>query len=155
MESYLFPIEYKENNHWDERMINNWKDSKLPYLSFTFNKFRPKTIPSEPFWLYLYYCKGSTDEKFFKSRIRFRFYVFNSSDSIVNELNIYSFPPGLNPKKWFLCSKLEEIRISGNDLLTLYDFRHFEEKKKLYCCLHNSIPHVICKKQIEIVNCYP
>ena len=66
MNLYLFPVEYKKNNLWDERMVQNWIESKLSYLTFSFNRFLPKFLPKEHFWLYLYYCKGSTDIKDYK-----------------------------------------------------------------------------------------
>jgi len=154
MESYLFPVEYKEKNHWDEQMITQWKKSKLPYLTFTFNKFKPKTIPSEPFWLNLYYCKSSTEELRYKGCVRFRFQVVDSSDSLFIGPNIFAYKPGENPQKWFLCSSFEEIRKSNSEFLKYQDFQHFEHKP-LRSCLRNSIPHVICDHSFVTINTYP
>lgn len=154
MDSYLFPVEYKENNHWDEQMIKMWKDSKLPYLSFTFNKFKPKTIPNEPFWLYLYYCKNSTEEFIFKGCIRYRLLVIDSSDSLFIGPDIFPNNPGQNPQKWFLCSKFEEISNINSKFLKFQDFHHFENKQ-LRSCLRNSIPHVICDISVKTIESYP
>jgi hypothetical protein len=155
MREFLFPVEYKKNNHWDECMIQKWIDDKKTYLSFSFNRFFPHDLPKEScWWLYLYYTKSSTEELRYQGKLRFRFHVigWNSYD-YKSRFDVYTYPSTLDAKVWFLCDEAEEVsRISGG-MLAYEDFKH-PEGKNLGSCLRSSIAPAICIVKMSIRNQY-
>jgi hypothetical protein len=152
MKEFLFPVEY--NTHWDEEMIQEWIDSKLPLLSFAFNRFLPHGLPDEPFWLYLYYTKSSSKEPLYQGKLRFRFHVIDWSENKFSRSDIYTYPTTLDGKVWFLCQKYEEVSRLSGEKLAYEDFRH-PEGKTLGSCLRSSIAPAICIQQIKVNKFYP
>jgi hypothetical protein len=149
MIDYLFPVEYKKNDHWDVEMIEKWIKNQKVLLSFSFNRFCPRYLPGEPFWLYLYYTKSSTEEREWKGKLRYRFWVIEWQYEKYCNDNVYTFPSTLCSTIWFLCNRYEEVRREDGRFLSYEDFRH-PQGKSLGSCLRSSIAPAICKLDGEL-----
>lgn len=148
MTDYIFPVEYKAENHWDEFMIQEWIKSKKKYLSFAFNRTFPHTLPDIPFWLFLYYTQNRSDENIFKGKIRYIFHVTNwSKIEFDTSVDMYKLDSTLEAKVWFLCDQCNQVSTKNNTLLSLDNFVH-PDGKQLFSCIRNSISPAICKDPI-------
>jgi|GEM_PF-7005681 len=152
MIDFLFPVEYHEQ--FDVRMIQDWQNSGRPYLTFAFNRFFPSTLPREPFWLYFYYTKSSTQDPFFRGRARFRFHVIDWAPNAFRDSSTYFFPSHLEFKIWFKVDLFQEVGASGKRMLAYEDFRH-PEGKNLGSCMRSSITPAVCLAEIQVLRQYP
>lgn len=51
--AFFYPtITLDTHGDWNEYMLDNWVLSGKKYFAFAFSKFRPRTLPNGPFWIY-------------------------------------------------------------------------------------------------------
>ncbi len=157
MKEYLYPTRYEDG--WIEKMVNGWKYSTRPFLSFYFHKFFPRTFPKkpfDPFWIYFYYSHERTEHAHLCGKILYRVKIVDYDKSgYFNQTDLYIIPFQGVAKIWFKCDQFEEIRNSNGRFLTSNDFKHQNPNKKLLSTIRSSIAPVNCSCPITVVSHYP
>jgi hypothetical protein len=154
MKEYIYTTWTRSDNEWVKDMLRSWKRSKKPYLCFPWIRFRVRTLPETPFWMYMYYSVGLTDVPDLKGRVEFRLHVDNWAETHFSGDNIYLSRGDEDGKIWFNCDQYQEIRNINNELITLDDFTHLHNKN-LISTMRNSIPPVACDANIKVIEQYP
>ena len=149
MHSYLYPT----IPNWFDKALESWKNSGKRYFSFPFLWFKPHTLPkdkSSEFWLYMYYSESQTQEDNLKRVIQYRAKVVAHSNTIIQGSDIYTHQ-GEDPKVWFKCDAVEELRNISGKYLTEKDFDHLDAGKNLLSSIRNSIAPVKRKSPVITV----
>lgn len=140
MASYFYPT----HSGWFETFLENWKDSGKRELVFPFLWFEPHTLPPKehtPFWMYIYYSQGQTPEPQLQGVVKFRVRVIQYSTERIVVQEMYTDDTNDNPKMWFRCDVVEELRKEDGQLLRASDFEHAKGKALLQT-IRNSIAPV-------------
>ncbi|MDM8539939.1 hypothetical protein QUF90_02520 [Desulfococcaceae bacterium HSG9] len=141
MTAFLYPTE----PGWIEDMRDGWMQSCLPYFSFSFLSFRPTTLPSPQFgsfWMYFYFSDARTEEHNLKRRIQYRARVTEYSEAgFANQNDVFVYEFDGEPRIWFKCHALEEVRSENCQLLCDSDFVH-TQGVNLTSAIRNSIAPV-------------
>jgi predicted phosphatase len=140
MHSYLYPTE----PHWFDVELENWKNSGKRYFSFPFLWFKPTTLPkdeSSEFWLYLYYSGSRTDDGNLQRVVQYRAKVVAHSYRVIEGDDIFTRRVD-DPKVWFKCDVVEELRTTAGSYLKDSDFSHVNENQNLLSSIRNSIAPV-------------
>jgi len=129
MKEYIYTTWTRSNNEWVRDMLNSWRRSEKQYLCFPWIKFRVRTLPDTPFWLYMYYGVGLTDVLTLKGKIEFRCHVDAWSETRFIGEDILPYRDDEDGKVWFLCDQYQEIINADTSLLSLKDFSHVHDKE--------------------------
>ncbi|MBI3959321.1 MAG: hypothetical protein HY328_10980 [Chloroflexi bacterium] len=153
MAEYIYPTRVNDRDPWLKVMLDKWEASNRPRLCFPWILFDVNTISDHSFWLYMYYSYNQSDIPSLKGVIEYRIYVSNWGHSKFDGPDVYRarfHEPG---KIWFLCERFEKICKINNEQLGLPDFVH-KYNKRLGSTIRNSIPPVVCKAKLKIINSY-
>jgi hypothetical protein len=122
--AYLYPTE----PGWIEDVRDRWIQSCLPYFSIPFLSFRPTTLPSPQFgsfWMYLYFTNARTESPSLKRKIQFRMHGLEySNEGFTDRNDVFVCEFDGNPRVWFRCNAIEELRSESSELLSDTDFEH-------------------------------
>jgi hypothetical protein len=127
---------------------------KLPQICFPWIIFGVHTIMDRSFWLYMYYSFNRSDIPSLQGVIEYRMHVSDWGVDKFEGKGIYQARFDEDGTAWFLCDRFEKICKTDQRQLILSDFEH-KYHKSLGSSMRNSIPPVICKAKIMIVDSYP
>jgi hypothetical protein len=140
MKSYFYPT----RPDWFENILESWKNSSKSHLVFTFNWFRPTTLPevkTDPFWMYLYYSERQTEitelQRVVKFRVRVVAYDFSLIEDGYIDSSLLTAPEA---KVWFKCDLVEEIKGLNGGYLHESDFKHTEGVQLLQAIVNSIAP---------------
>ncbi|CAA0118066.1 Uncharacterised protein [BD1-7 clade bacterium] len=140
MKSYFYPT----RPEWFDEELENWKNSGKKYFCFAFTSFTPQTIVEEnhsEFWMYLYYSDNRTPDEKLKRVVQYRARVVDYSfDEYVGGNMYVADQP--DPKVWFKCETVEELRRNDGSFLTADDFEHQNQDTTLLYSIRTSIAPV-------------
>lgn len=149
MNSYMYPT---EDGWFENEVIGAWKESGKRTVCFPWLTFTPGKLPEnkdESFWMYIYYTENSTKNSTLNGTVPFRVRVVFHDNDIIKGTDICTVrESALNPRAWFKCDLIEEIRSADGKHLRRKDFDH-PEGKELAQTMFNSIPPV--KRQSPMV----
>jgi hypothetical protein len=156
MKKFIYPTWTRPDNEWVKIMLNDWRKSGKPYLSFPWIKFRVWTLPVSPFWMYMYYSKSLTTIPDLIGKMEFRLRIVDWSPVKYDDKgdDIYLARKDEEGKIWFKCKQYQEVRKTNHDLISLDDFVH-ASGKNLVSTIRNSIPQVECQTGIKVIRQYP
>jgi hypothetical protein len=151
---YMYPTQAENGTEWVRDMLNVWEKSGKAVLLFPFMGFHPRTLPAEPFWLYMYYRERKTINPNLRGKIFFRIHVVDWNDNGFARDEAHYVDFGGNEKVWFKCDRFQEVRSKDGALLTLKDFVH-AHNKCLPSTMRSSIPPVKSQTVIRTIKQYP
>jgi len=151
------PGEIKDNNE-----LHNWVESGKKYFCLSWQRVMPRDLPEgQGFIMYLRYNKRHTRTREWKGKIEFKLHVKAwstekpqcSSDSIY--FTKCAGDISADNKVWFIVGKIEKVKKTDGEYLTLDDFQHAEDPdRQLACCLLAAIPPVYRISEELVIETY-
>jgi hypothetical protein len=137
---------YPTKDEWFEELVEEWKNSGKKEFCFPFHKFTPTTLPQDSgarFWMYLYYSQTRTQDESLQRVVKFRVRVVSHANNPFLDPDVYTRPDhGPEPKVWFKCDLVEEIKNLEGGYLHDSGIEHTEPGVALLSAARNSIPPV-------------
>lgn len=145
----------RRDNHWVRQMLEGWRDSGKPFLSFPWLSYQLHTLPTSPFWLYMFYAAARTDIPELQGKIEFRLQVV-SWRRVVRFMgeDVYRVREDEEATAWFMVDRFEELRREDGSLLSLQDFQHVHGRNILNV-MRTSIPNVALLTPVRVIQRYP
>jgi hypothetical protein len=144
----------RSDNHWVRQMLEGWRDSGRPFLSFPWVSYQLFTLPTSVFWLYLFYAPARTDAPGLQGKIEFRVQVVSWRGNKFLGEDVYRVRGDEDATAWFMVDRYEELRREDGVLLNLDDFTH-AHGKNIQAVMRSSIPNVVLGSAVQVVQKYP
>jgi hypothetical protein len=145
----------RSDNHWARQLLDGWRASGKPFMSFPWVSYQLHTLPTSVFWLYLFYSAARTDWVELQGKIEFRLQIvaWRGHNPYSGE-DVYSARPGEQATAWFMIDRFEELRRADGSLLALQDFKHLYGQNIL-TVMRTSIPNVTLVSPVQVIQRYP
>lgn len=154
MPEYIYPTRANTGDEWLKVMLEKWRSSGLPMLCFPWILFGVHTIMDRSFWLYMYYSFAQTDIPLLQGILEYRLHISDWGLVKFTGKDIFRARFDEAGTAWFLSDRFEKICKSDKQKLHLSDFDH-KYNKALGSSMRNSIPPVVSKTKIMVIDFYP
>jgi hypothetical protein len=145
----------RSDHHWARKMLEGWRQSNLPFLSFPWINYQLFTLPTSVYWLYLFYSAARTDILELQSKIEFRLQIVSWRHSTrFTGPDVYQVNGEDDATVWFMVDRFEELRRTNGELLSLQDFQH-AHGQNILTVMRQSIPQVVINTPVQIIQKYP
>jgi hypothetical protein len=145
----------RSDNQWVRKMLDDWRASGKPFLSFPWVNYQLLTLPTGVFWLYMFYSAVRTDIEALQGKIEFRLQVvaWHGEDRFLGQ-DVFRVREKEDATVWFMVDRFEELRREDGALLSLRDFQH-AHGQHLVTMLRLGIPNVLLAAPVQIIQRYP
>jgi hypothetical protein len=151
----IFNTWARSDNHWVRKILDDWRDSGKPFLSFPWVSYQLHTLPTGVFSLYLFYAAARTDIHELQAKIEFRIQIvaWRGTQGFAGA-DVFCAGNNGQVTAWLMVDRFEEIRREDGSLLTLADFQHVHNQN-IQIAMRDHLPNVQCVSPIQVIQRYP